>query len=321
MAKNLIYGPVPSRRLGFSLGVDLVPYKICSYNCVYCQIGRTVETTVSRKAYLPADEVLSQLFKRLEEGIRPDHITLGGSGEPTLNSEIGAIIDRIKEKTDIPVAVLTNGAMFYDPAVRRSILHADVALPSFDAYNAALFEKINRPAPEVTFEKMARGLIDFRKEYSGKIWLEIFVLEGVNDTEADMRGYLSWIRKMKPDKVHLNTAVRPSAEKSAMPVPYDKLQSLCRILGDTAEVITSFDPAKKHEKTADIAKELQSMLSRRPCTLTDMAAGLGIPENELVKHIQRLMDDHIIEAVHKGADVYYQTRIIHPQDKKKNPED
>jgi len=155
VADNLIYGPVPSRRLGFSLGVDIVPYKVCSYNCIYCQIGTTPETTIERKPYVSSEIILSQLFARLNEGIQPDYITLGGSGEPTLNSDIADIIKSIKSQVNIPVAVLTNGSMLMNQEVRADLCGADVVLPSFDACDKNTFLKINRPHASLEFDEMA----------------------------------------------------------------------------------------------------------------------------------------------------------------------
>ncbi len=308
MAKNLIYGPVPSRRLGLSLGVDLVPYKVCSYNCVYCQIGVTPETTILRKPYISADEIISQLSAKLNDGVAPDYITLGGSGEPTLNSEIGVIINRIKSFTDIPVAVLTNGGMLYDPSIRMALARADVVLPSLDAYDESMFLAINRPHAGISFTKMVEGLIAFRTEYTGPIWLEIFIIEGVNDTDQHMQGFSRWIEKIRPDKVHVNTAVRPAAEKTVRPVSYDRLQNFCRILGPQAEVIVPFNREGRHIQLEKIDDEILNMLSRRPCTIDDLASGLSVSANELVKHMDGLLSSNLIESIQAESRVYYQRK-------------
>jgi wyosine [tRNA(Phe)-imidazoG37] synthetase (radical SAM superfamily) len=310
MSKSFIYGPVPSRRLGLSLGVDLVPYKVCSYNCIYCQIGLTPETTILRKPYIPADEIISQLTAKLNEGIAPDYITLGGSGEPTLNSDIGAIIDRIKSITDIPVAVLTNGGMLYDPSIRASLALSDVILPSFDACDESMFYAINRPHAGISFNEMADGLIAFRKEYSGPIWLEIFIVEGINDTQVHMEKFARWIEKIQPDKVHVNTAVRPAVEKSVKPVLYDKLQILCRILGPRAEVIVPFDREGRQIQREKIDDEILNMLSRRPCTIADLATGLGVSANEVIKHTNGLLSSNLIETVQGESRIFFQRKII-----------
>ncbi len=313
MPKNLIYGPVPSRRLGLSLGVDLVPYKVCSYNCIYCQIGVTPQTTTVRKPYIAVDDIISQLCVKLNEGIKPDYITLGGSGEPTLNIDIGVIINRIKSITHIPVAVLTNGSMLYDPEIRAHLAQADVVLPSLDAADKDMFITINRPHPEIGFQQMTDGLIAFRREYAGPLWLEIFVVEGLNDTDAHMESFARWIKKIQPDKIHLNTAVRPGAEKSVKAVSYDRLQRFCSILGPRAEVIVPFDRQGRHFQREKIADEILNMLSRRPCTINDLASGLGVSVNDVIKHMDGLLSLHLIESVQRGGAFFYQ-RKTHSSD-------
>lgn len=310
MSENLIYGPVPSRRLGFSLGVDLVPYKICSYNCIYCQIGSTKETTIERKPYVSSEIILTQLFERLKEGIQPDYITLGGSGEPTLNSEISSIIKGIKAYTDIPVAVLTNASLFMNEEVRRNLCGADVVLPSFDACDEGTFLKINRPHKSIDFKAIANGLIEFRKIYHGEIWLEIFIVKGINDTESMIRKFKQWTDKFEPDKIHLNTAVRPTAEIDVQTVSEEILNNFCKILGKNAEVIASFKKKAINKKTIDTEKEILSMLERRPCTLTDISSGLGIHQHEVLKYVEPMISNQHIEVLHINGKMFYQKKVI-----------
>jgi len=305
MAEHFVYGPVPSRRLGCSLGVDVVPYKTCSYDCIYCQLGPTKEKTIKRKAYIPAEKILDQLYRKLKDLGRADYITLGGSGEPTLNSETGRLIHKIKQHTEIPVAVLTNGSLLRDRQVRESIMEADVVLPSLDAHDQKGFETINRPHPEINFKTMVEGLIAFRKEYPGEIWLEIFILEGINATEADAVGLRHWIDRLNPEKVHLNTAVRPPAEASAQQVSAEEMAVFCKTLGDKAEVITTFEDRGKHEKRAYIEEDLLNLLARRPCTLDDISSGLGVHKSEIMKYIESLIKNHTIAVVKKGPATYY----------------
>lgn len=308
MSKHLIYGPVPSRRLGFSLGVDLVPYKICSYNCIYCQLGPTPETTVARRPYIPADEILRQLSARLEEGVRPDFITLAGSGEPTLNSEIQAIIKGVKALTDIPVAILTNGSLLSDAGMRREIADADVVLPSLDACDAEVFQAINRPHRDISFATMAQGLVDFRKEYTGQIWLEIFLAAGVNAEESSIREFKTWTDRIRPDKIHLNTAVRPTAESYVYTVPEETLKSFCEILGETAEIIAPFQKQSENKGGTDIRKKIYDLLDRRPCTLQDIAAGLSTHANEILKYIEPMISAQEIESQRIQDKVFYRTK-------------
>ena len=292
------------------MGVDLVPYKVCSYDCIYCQLGRTKEKTIERKPYIPAAEILDQVRQKLQEGVSADYITVAGSGEPTLNSEIGRLIHDIKKHTEIPVAVLTNGSLLGDSQVREAIMEADVVLPSLDAYDQKGFEAINRPHPEISFATMAQGLMAFRKAYGGEIWLEVFVLDGINASEADATRFKHWIEKLNPEKVHVNTAVRPCAEAHARQVSPEKLAIFCNVLGKTAEVIAPFKASPGHERRAHVEDDLLNLLTRRPCTLDDMASGLQVHRNEILKYIEPLMRAHRIGTVKKGSEVYYQAKDV-----------
>jgi wyosine [tRNA(Phe)-imidazoG37] synthetase (radical SAM superfamily) len=303
--EHYVYGPVPSRRLGRSLGVDLVPYKVCSYDCIYCQLGRTKEKTILRKPYIPVESILDQLRQKLEEGVSADYITLAGSGEPTLNSEIGRLIHDIKKKTQIPVAVLTNGSLLSDSRVREAIMEADVVLPSLDAHDQAGFEAVNRPHPEISFDTMVEGLMAFRKAYPGEIWLEVFILDGINATETDAVQFKHWIERVNPQKVHVNTAVRPSAEAYARQVSPEEMAGFCKVLGKRAEVIAPFKTSQGHERRANVEEDLLNLLARRPCTLDDIASGLRVHRNEILKYIEPLIKARRIGTVKKGSEVYY----------------
>ena len=308
--EHFVYGPVPSRRLGRSLGVDLVPYKVCSYDCIYCQLGRTKEKTIERKPYIPAGRILDQLYQKLKQGVSADYITVAGSGEPTLNTQIGSLIHEIKKNAKIPVAVLTNGSLLGDSQVRESIMEANVVLPSLDAHDQEGFEAINRPHSEIEFETMVEGLIAFRKEYSGEIWLEVFILEGINAREADAMQFKYWIERVNPEKVHINTAVRPSAETYARQVAPEEMARFCKILGEKAEVITPYKELERHERKADVEEDLLNLLARRPCTLDDIASGLSVHRNEILKYIEPLVKSHRIDMVKKNSGVYYQPKNL-----------
>ena len=184
--RKYVYGPVPSRRLGRSLGVDLVPFKTCPFDCVYCQLGRTTRHTARRDDYVDADEVLAELREVLAGGVQADYVTLSGSGEPTLHRQLGRIIAGIKDLTSIPLAVLTNAALLSDPEVRRALLRADLIVPSLDAGEAETFARVNRPCPEVTFESVVAGLEALRREYHGTIRLEVLLVEGLNDGDGQI---------------------------------------------------------------------------------------------------------------------------------------
>ncbi len=308
MKNSHIYGPVPSRRLGFSLGVDLVPAKICSYDCIYCQIGPTPRTITARKPYIPAKTVIDEVAAFLKNHPAPDCITLGGSGEPTLNSDIGRIIKEIKAETDVPVAVLTNGSLLCDPDIRDDLRHADVVLPSFDACDPEMFARINRPHADIGFTQMAEGQVAFRKTYPGSIWLEIFFVEGINTDDAHAREFAEWIEKIRPDKVHLNTAIRPTAEKNVTAVSFSDLERIRDLLGQVAEIIVPFGKDASQRLNPDIRKDLLAILSRRPCTLADLSAVTGVHSLELVKHLEELTKGNRVETVAQGDKTYYHVR-------------
>ncbi len=313
MKESLIYGPVPSRRLGLSLGVDMVPYKTCTFDCVYCQIGRTPATTIERRPYIEADRIMAALEEKINAGVRADFITLGGSGEPTLNSEIGQVIRRIKYLTDIPVAVLTNGALLSEAAVQAAISAADLVLPSIDAPDEKTFHEINRPHPAMDYQLMVDGLAGFSTIYSGRIWLEIFFIQEKNTSDEALAGFRSLIQAIDPDRVHLNTAVRPPAESHVKAVSEDQMETLARMLGDRAEVIAEFPQSAKSGKQSEnrtaIVDEILDMVSRRPCTLTDITAGLGLHRTEVVKYLEELRRDDRVQTRQTGEHTYYLAAI------------
>jgi len=306
MGDKVVYGPVPSRRLGRSLGVDLVPYKVCSYDCIYCQIGRTPVPTIKRQPYVSADKVVDDVLESFEQKVSPDYITLGGSGEPTLNSNIREIIERVKKATTVPVTVLTNGSMLMFPEVRADLKYADVVLPSFDACRPEIFQRINRPCPEIEFEKMADGMVQFRKEYPGQIWMEIFLVEGVNTADENIEQFRSWMDQIRPDKIHLNTAVRPTAE-SDVSRPADA--TLIRVrdrLGDRAEIVVPYQGEGAGSRGSALRDDLIRLLSRRPCTLADIASGLNTHSHEVLKYLEPLVNSGDVEMVRKNGEAYYQ---------------
>jgi len=303
--KKHVYGPVPSRRLGRSLGIDVVPFKVCSYDCVYCQLGSCGKPVIERKSHINPDEILGHLSDRLKESVRADCITVAGSGEPTLNSDLGVLLDGIKKMTGTPLVVLTNGSMLWDEDVRDSIMAADVVAPSLDACDAGMFQKINRPHPGINFQKMVQGLVDFRKIWAGKIWLEIFVMEGINETRGDAEKFLSHIDRIRPDKIHINTAVRPTAEAFAKRASYDSLKEFREILGEKAEIIIPFKDAEKNGGQRDLTAEILNMLGRHPCTPGDMANGLSVSRSEILEYIEPLLKKKMIRRALTDKKNYY----------------
>jgi wyosine [tRNA(Phe)-imidazoG37] synthetase (radical SAM superfamily) len=300
-----VFGPVPSRRLGRSLGIDLIPHKTCTYDCLYCQVGRTTEKTITRKSWIDIDEVIAELKNKLST--KPDYITLSGSGEPTLCSDCGELIKKIKQITNIPIAVITNGSLLFIPQVRKELLGADVVMPSLDAGDVETFKKINRPCSEITFDKMLQGLIDFRKEFGGQYWLEVFLIAGLNDSDKQIDKIAACIEKIQPDKVQLNTVTRPPAE-DVKAVSRERLTEIVKRICKNAKVIADF---KGDEKKGDFkikSDDIVEMLKRRPCSAEDIATGLKIPKAETLKHIEQLIKSGRIETVRQGGKIFYKAR-------------
>lgn len=302
-----LYGPVPSRRLGYSLGVDLLPFKICSLNCVYCQLGRTKKTTARRGLFFPEKQILKEMKEFLKTGTRVDFITFSGSGEPTLNRSIGRLIRKIKKVTGRRVAVLTNSTLLSRPEVRKELRAADVVVPSLDAATEKVFKKINRPHPSLRIEKIINGLVRFRREFRGQIWLEILLVRGLNDSPSHLKKLKEAVEKIKPDKIHLNTVIRPPAENRARPLTPEELQKLVEFFGDRAEAVASF--RKKEQETAaqNISQAILSIVRRRPVSLEDLEHSLGLTREELSLDIQRLLEQKKIRMVRHLDRDYFET--------------
>jgi len=298
-----IFGPVPSRRLGRSLGVDLVPFKTCSYDCIYCQLGRTTNKTIERRQWVPLNDVLAELRDKLTA--RCDYITLSGSGEPTLYSRLDELIAGIRSMTDIPVAVLTNGSLLWDPAVRAGLMNADLVIPSLDAGCESMFRAVNRPHDDISFDRMLEGLIEFRREFRGQYWLEVFLLAGHNAITAEVEKMADCVSLIKPDRVQLNTATRPPAEDYAAAVKRSDMNELAAMFNPTAEVIADFRGVHQQREFAAGRQGVMDLLLRRPCSIEDIADGLGIHRNEVVKYVEELTDRKSLEQLFVGGKLYY----------------
>lgn len=286
-----VYGPVSSRRLGYSLGIDLIPFKTCSYDCVYCQLGRTTDKTIERREYVAVAAVLEELEQRLAHGDSFDYITLAGSGEPTLNSRIGDLIVAIKSLTNIPVAVLTNGSFLWQRDVRDALMPADLVLPSLDAGDSLLYKCVNRPHKAISFEKMVDGLAGFADRYKGNIWLEVLLLGGVTGIQNEVEKIASVIRRLKPERVQMNTVVRPPAEEFATPLSQNQMLRLKKLFPGQTEIISDVvtENWRKLPRAASKKNEVLSLIKRRPCTSRDIARSLGTHVSEAVKSLQELV--------------------------------
>jgi len=308
---SYIFGPVPSRRLGRSLGIDLVPAKTCSFDCIYCQAGRTTCKTIERKEWVPLDTVLDELTEKIAS--QPDYITLSGSGEPTLFAHIAELIKAIKDLTDIPVAVITNGSLLWQAVVRKELFAADLILPSLDAGCEKIFRKINRPHPEITFDRVLEGLIGLRREYQGAYWLEVFMLKGLNTFEEELKNIADCILQIKPNRIQLNTVSRPPTEESALAVDQKHLHRIAEKFRDLGlsqivEIITGRTDHTKAGEFKGRSEDILTMLKRRPCTVADIARGLSMHVNEVVKYVESMTAEGKIGEKRVNSQIFYQIK-------------
>lgn len=288
-SSRYVFGPVPSRRLGRSLGIDLVPFKTCTYDCIYCQLGRTTEQTIQRHPYVAGKRVLEELRKKLTSlSSPPDYITFSGSGEPTLNSEIGWVIEETNKLTSIPTAVLTNGSLLHLEPVREALLGADLVIPSLDAASPLLFRSINRPHPSLRLSQVLRGLQEFRKEYPGQIWLEVMLCGEFNDDPKEIQRLREEIDKIRPDRIQLNTVVRPPAEDFACPLSLESMEKIAPFFGGHAEILSGESAAQAGKVYGEINGEILSLLSRRPCSLEDLILAFGVSEETIGRCLKQL---------------------------------
>jgi wyosine [tRNA(Phe)-imidazoG37] synthetase (radical SAM superfamily) len=306
-ARRRVYGPVPSRRLGRSLGVDIVPFKVCPYDCVYCQLGRTTERTDLRREFTPLDEILAELELRLAAGPAPDYISLSGSGEPTLYSRAGELLRGIKKLTAVPTAVLTNGALLWRDDVREDLQAADLVLPSLDAGDESLFKYVNRPCREISFDRMVAGLEAFNRDFRGEVWLEVMLLGGVTGLPEEARKIAALCRRIAPGRVQLNTVTRPPAEDFAFPVPPEEMRSLARLFPGTVEIISPAGPgpAAAAEARRPEEEEILELVRRRPCTAADVAGGLGLHLTEALKALDAMRARGLVKTTPSAGRTFY----------------
>lgn len=304
---HYLFGPVSSRRLGRSLGVDIVPMKTCTQNCLYCQLGRDAELTLERKVYVPTEAVLDELRRRIDEGLQADYITFSGSGEPTLHSELGAMLDGVKALTDIPTAVITNGTLLFRPDVRRDCAKADVVMPSLDAGDEATFQRLNKPHPDLDFQTFVEGLRQFRDEYAGHIWLEVFFCAGINTDDDNIRNIGRLVETIRPDKIQLNTAVRPTTDAGAVLVPPEHLLEIARKIHPKAEIIADFGRHTAVPSRQIRESEIIDIIGRHPCSLEDICKGLSADPDQIRPLIESLLRAGNITAETRNGTDYFKT--------------
>jgi len=299
-----LFGPVPSRRLGLSLGVDLIPPKTCTYDCLYCEVDPTTHLTRRREAY-HVEDIIRELQDYLASPPTAlDYVTLAGSGEPTLNLGLKDIIMAVKSLTATPVAVLTNGSLLYLPEVRSDVAKADVILPSLDAGREETLRRVNRPRSGLTLDLLVAGLKALRREFAGQIWLEVMLLRGLNDGEEELTALKGLLGDIAPDKVQLNTAVRPVAEETAQPLSREEMEEIAVFFGKGVEVIAGARRTPS-EQLAAADQDFLRMLARRPMTARDLAQALGLSLAQVRERLRRLIKAGAISRdVHRDQDFY-----------------
>jgi wyosine [tRNA(Phe)-imidazoG37] synthetase (radical SAM superfamily) len=299
-----VFGPVPSRRLGLSLGVDLTPRKTCTYDCLYCQVGRTTRITAEPSPFVPVEEVIHELEQKLRR-VTPDFITLSGSGEPTLHSQIDQIIAYIKKRRDFRVAVLTNGSLLWREEVMERVVGADMIMPTLCTAFEETFRSIHRPHPGITLALLIRGLKDLRHAFRGQFFLEVMLLKGFNDREEEIAALKSVIEEIGPDRVQLNTVARPPSDPSAVALDRKALKDIEKCFGVTGQIIADRRRKPKDQRSDALSAQILEMARRRPVRPADVANALGVPLGQ-VNHLMRTLEESgSLRSREHGSETFY----------------
>jgi len=299
-----VFGPVPSRRLGLSLGVDLIPPKTCSYDCLYCQVGKTTCLTVEPRTFAPLASVMKELKQNLER-ITPDVVTFSGSGEPTLHSGIGEAVASVKALSDLRVAVLTNGSLLWREEVRQRLLAADVIMPTLSTADEDTFRKIHRPHPDLLLSRVIQGVQSLRKIYRGELDVEVVLLAGFNDGPQQLAGLRKVLKDINPDRIQLNTVVRPPADARALSLDRERMEEVKTYFGEKAEIIASIPPKHRDMNLHSLTLALMEMVKRRPVRALDAAQALAIQNEEAERLLKGLVvKGRLHSQVHLGETYY-----------------
>ncbi len=308
-----IYGPVPSRRFGLSLGVDIVPHKTCPLDCIYCQLGETDCLQVEREAFYSVEEIIHDVKEALAEGPAPDVITLAGSGEPGLYTHLGELIGELKKLSDAPVLLITNAVLLTHPEVAEAALQADILAPSLDAGDREMFEAINKPHPDIDFDAVVEALVEVTRAHPGEVRLEVMLIRDLNDDRQSIEKIAAIARRIRCDRIDINTPVRPPVpERGALPCDEDTLELAKSILGPKATPIAQFE--KRHRSVArsqqnhqfdDVDKNVRETLLRRPCTLEDICDSHGLSQSAGANVVARLKTAGLITVDHTEQGDYF----------------
>jgi len=311
---NYVFGPVPSRRLGQSLGIDTIPLKTCNWNCVYCQLGRSVPLTSERREYFPRADILAEVEQVLaaHQTGEIDWVTFVGSGEPTLYSGLGWLIRQVKVLTSLPVAVITNGSLLYLPEVRDELSAADAVMPTLDAGNAWLYRQINRAGPRFTFDRLVEGLCLFRQTYPGKLWIELMLIHGMNDTEESLQELALILNHIQPDQVHITLPVRPPAEAWVRPSDETGLQRAEEILGKIVPLSIPAASEAQVVRVVDLTETILSVVTRHPMREEELLILLVRWSAEEVRAaLEDLQSRHKIQTVERDGRSFWSAAAAH----------
>lgn len=300
-----VFGPVPSRRLGRSLGVDPIPFKTCNWNCVYCQLGRTFPLTVERREYVPAAEVVAEAREALaRQGA--DYVTFVGSGEPTLHSRLGWMLRELRDPAGPPLAVVTNGSLLHLPQVREELMAADVVLPTLDAGSELLYRRLNRPHRSLGFAEFVEGLATFSRGYPGRLCVEVMLVAGRNDDDEALADLATALAQVGPDEVHLNVPVRPPVEPWVQPPTHERLERARQVLGAVAHVLAPPDEDVATLLYEDPAEAVQALVQRHPMDAPELRRVLGRwPAAEIDDAITRLERQGAIRPVERSGRIFW----------------
>ncbi|AEA34135.1 radical SAM protein [Hippea maritima] len=286
---DFLFGPVPSRRLGLSLGINIIPFKVCSYRCIYCEVGKTTDLSIERKSFFEVELIEKEFKDNIGKLGKIDFVTFSGSGEPTLNKDIGRLIDFVKG-FGYRTAVLTNGSLLWREDVKRDLLRADIVIPSLDAADEDSFKKINRPHPSLSLTKIIHGIADFNHSFSGQMWLEILFVEGVNDSKRNVKALIDAIKLINPDKIQLGTVDRPPTLPWAEKLSFEKLNLIAdnmrSKLNAEIEIIGGFDK-ENEEFEEDKERAILKLINIRPCSRVELMKIFKIDKKELENILDR----------------------------------
>jgi len=306
-----LFGPVTSRRLGISLGIDLVPYKYCPLNCVYCEVQSTTHLQTEREEFFPTEEILAELDSFMRSRPHLDYITFSGAGEPTLNSSISTIISHIKKHyPEYKLALLTNGVMLNNDEVLHEILPCDVILPSLDAASQEVYEKVNRPKPGLLVQDQIQGLVKLRQLYAGQIWLEVFIVPDISDTAEQLLLLRDAIKEISPDLVQLNSLDRPGAEEWVEAASTERLKKIKSFMTQELDMPIEIIAKIQYRPGVSALDEeivhlIKGTISRRPSTAEDLSAMLDIHINEISKVLRELNQEGKLSTERKARGVFY----------------